>query len=73
MWERLLPANEHVVDRIIRVLLGIALLSLVFTGPQTAWGYVGIVPLLTGLVGSCPLYTLLGVSTCPMKPRSHHG
>lgn len=48
----------------MRVLVGLALLSLVFVGPQTPWGLVGVLPLVTGLLGSCPLYTLLGVSTC---------
>ena len=58
------PRNEHAVDRIVRVVAGLALLSLVWIGPQTAWGWVGLVPLVTGLVGSCPLYRLFGVSTC---------
>lgn len=64
---KLFPQNEHLVERGIRVLLGVVLLSLVFIGPQTYWGLLGIVPLATGLLGTCPLYTILGVSTCPMK------
>ena len=60
------PRNEHAADRVIRVILGIGLLSLVWIGPQTAWGWVGLVPLVTGLVGSCPLYRILGISTCPI-------
>jgi hypothetical protein len=60
----LFPRNENTVDRTIRVVLGLALLSLVFVGPQTLWGLVGLVPLLTGAIGSCPLYRLFGVSTC---------
>ncbi len=56
--------NEHPVERAVRVAAGIALLSLVWVGPKTPWGWIGVVPLLTGLVGSCPLYTLLGFSTC---------
>lgn len=55
--------NVGTVDRIIRILLGIALLSLVFVGPQTAWGWIGIVPLLTAIVGWCPPYALLGINT----------
>ncbi len=47
----------------MRVVLGLVLLSLVFVGPHTLWGLVGLVPLATGLMGSCPLYTLLGLST----------
>lgn len=67
MLAKLLPANESMTDRALRVLLGVALLSLVFVGPQTPWGWLGVVPLATGLLGSCPVYTLLGISTCPAK------
>ncbi len=67
---KLLPANEHVIDRAIRVILGLVLLSLVVVGPHTLWGLVGLVPLLTGLVGSCPLYTLVGISTCKVPPQT---
>lgn len=56
--------NVGTVDRMLRVLLGIGLLSLVFTGPHTRWGFLGVVPLMTGLLGSCPLYTLLNFNTC---------
>jgi len=59
--------NEGGTDRAIRIGLGIVLLSLLFVGPQSLWGLVGIVPLATGLVGFCPLYALLGVSTCPRR------
>ena len=64
MMETIFPRNEHVVERALRVLLGLALIALYFVGPKTAWGLVGIVPLATGLLGSCPLYTLFGWSTC---------
>ena len=57
--------NAGIIDRLSRILLGIALLSLVFIGPRTPWGYFGIVLLLTGLAGWCPLYSLVGISTCP--------
>lgn len=67
MASKALPTNEHNVERAVRVILGIGLLSLVFVGPKTLWGLIGIVPLATGLIGSCPLYTVLGISTCPMK------
>lgn len=60
-----LPHNVGSADRAARLLIGLALLALAFLGPKTAWGYLGIVPLATALVGSCPLYTLLGLSTCP--------
>lgn len=60
---RFFPQNEHVVDRVLRVVIGLVLLSLVFVGPHTLWGLVGLLPLLTGLAGSCPAYTLLGFGT----------
>jgi hypothetical protein len=63
----LLAKNEGAVDRGFRVILGVVLLSLVFFGPHTAWGWIGIVPLLTGAVGTCPLYNLVGLNTCPKK------
>lgn len=59
--------NEGTIDRVLRILVGIALIAIVFVGPKTPWGWVGLVPLLTGLVGTCPLYTILGIRTCPMK------
>lgn len=62
-----MPVNEGKIDRILRVILGLVLISLVFVGPHTMWGWVGVVPLLTGLVGMCPLYSMLGINTCPMK------
>jgi len=64
MAARFFPRNEHMVDRTVRVLLGIALLALYFTGPKTAWGLIGIIPFVTGVAGSCPLYTLFGIRTC---------
>ncbi len=56
--------NEGTVDRILRVLVGILILSLAFVGPKTPWAYLGIVPLLTGAIGFCPLYAILGINTC---------
>jgi hypothetical protein len=64
---KLLPNNEHPIERVVRVVLGLGLLSLLFIGPQTWLGLIGLVPLLTGLVGSCPIYTVLRISTCPLK------
>ena len=64
---KLFPRNEHDLERVLRVVAGVAILALAFVGPKTAWGYLGVVPILTGAIGSCPLYTLLGLSTCPMK------
>ena len=55
--------NEGKVDRVVRVVLGLALLATVFVGPHTWLGWLGIVPLVTGLIGFCPLYRLIGVRT----------
>ena len=63
----MLKRNEGTIDRVLRIILGAVLISLVFIGPMTPWGWVGIIPLATGLLGSCPLYTIFGLSTCPMK------
>jgi hypothetical protein len=59
--------NEGTVDRIVRIALGIGILSLTFLGPKSALGLVGLVPLLTGVVGFCPLYRLIGINTCAPK------
>ena len=59
--------NIGTIDRVARVIIGVGLLSLAFTGPETAWGYIGIVPLLTALAGSCPAYSIFGISTCGTK------
>jgi len=56
--------NIGQLDRALRIILGLALISLVFVGPQTPWGWVGVVPLLTGLIRWCPPYALLGINTC---------
>ncbi len=55
--------NEGLLDRAIRIVIGVALVSLVFFGPKTAWGWFGLVPLVTGVIGLCPLYSLLGIRT----------
>ncbi len=68
MTGKLLALNEGTVDRAVRIVIGLVLLSLVFLGPKTAWGYLGLIPLATGLSGSCPLYSVLGIDTCRMKP-----
>ena len=62
-----MQANEGLIDRVIRVAIGLVLIALVFTGPQTPWGWLGLIPLATGLVGYCPLYRLVGIDTCPAK------
>ena len=64
-----LAINEGPADRTFRVALGLAVLALAFVGPRSPWGYLGLVPLLTGALGLCPLYALLGISTCPQARR----
>jgi hypothetical protein len=60
--------NEGNVDRTLRVIVGLWLLSWIFTkdGPGRLWGLIGLVPLLTGMFGICPLYSILGINTCPV-------
>lgn len=59
-----MKTNVGTADRIARIVLGLVLLSLAFVGPATPWGYIGIVPLVTALIGWCPAYTLFGIRTC---------
>jgi len=56
--------NVGSADRIFRIVLGLVLIALVFVGPKTVWGWIGAVPLVTGFLRTCPLYSLFGVSTC---------
>ncbi|MFO0724812.1 MAG: DUF2892 domain-containing protein [Myxococcota bacterium] len=67
MNTKLLPKNEHDIERVLRVLIGLGALTMVFVGPHTPFGLLGIIPLATGLIGSCPLYTIFGFSTCSVK------
>jgi hypothetical protein len=59
--------NVGTIDRSLRIVAGIALIALAATGTVGAWGYIGIVPLLTGAFKFCPLYTMLGMNTCGLK------
>ncbi|MGC9291604.1 MAG: YgaP family membrane protein [Acidobacteriaceae bacterium] len=61
--------NEGTADRVIRVVIGIAVLSLLWLlhGPAHWFGLIGLIPLLTGLLGVCPMYSLLGIRTCPLE------
>ena len=59
--------NVGPVDRGLRVVLGAAILSLAFVGPQSPWAYLGLMPLLTAAIGWCPLYSVLGINTCHTK------
>jgi len=64
-----LKVNEHPAERIARVVLGGALVMLAVSGTVGVWGYIGVVPIITGLAGTCPLYSLFGISTCPMPTK----
>jgi hypothetical protein len=55
------------IDKVLRIVAGIALIAMAAMGVIGMWGYIGVVPLLTGLMGWCPAYTLLGIKTCPMQ------
>nr|WP_321396873.1 DUF2892 domain-containing protein [uncultured Desulfobacter sp.] len=59
-----MKTNIHPIERGVRIVLGIIIFSLIFVGPKSWWGLIGIVPILTGLIGWCPPYQLLGISTC---------
>ena len=62
-----MTVNIGTVDRSIRVILGVALLALIFVGPKSLWGLIGIVPLATAMMGYCPAYSLLGIKTCQTR------
>jgi hypothetical protein len=64
-----MKANVGGIDKVLRIVAGLAILSLVFIleGSARWWGLVGLVPLLSGLTGWCPLYAPFGIKTCPMK------
>jgi hypothetical protein len=62
-----MKVNEGAIDRILRVVVGAGIMSLAFIGPQTPWAYLGAIPLLTGIVGFCPAYALLGINSCGVR------
>jgi hypothetical protein len=59
--------NIHNVERILRIIVGLVLLSLTLWGPESPWFLLGLIPLLTGLLGWCPPYAMLGINTCNLK------
>ena len=59
-----MKANIGTIDRVVRILAGLVLIGLAFTGTIGVWGYVGVVLLLTGVVRVCPAYSILGINTC---------
>jgi hypothetical protein len=68
-----MACNVGGIDRLLRAIVGVGLISLVFVGPQTAWGWLGIIPLATAIFGWCPPYALLGISTCRAAAPSPGG
>lgn len=62
-----MKANVGSIDRVLRIIVGLALIAASVFGVIGAWGWIGVIPLATGLVRVCPAYKLLGVSTCPLK------
>ena len=61
--------NEGTIDRALRVIVGLVLVGLAATGTVGVWGWIGVAPLLTGIIGFCPGYAILGMSTCPMQKK----
>jgi phosphatidylglycerophosphate synthase len=61
--------NVGTADRVLRAVAGLALIALVFVGPQTPWGWIGLILVGTALVGFCPAYRLIGLRTCPVQSR----
>jgi hypothetical protein len=59
--------NVGSTDRIIRIVIGLVLITLVFVGPKTAWGWIGLIPLATGVLRTCPAYSMIGVNTSKSK------
>lgn len=57
------------IDRAARIVIGALLVILALTGTIGAWGWIGVVPLATGLIGSCPLYRVFGLNTCPIRSK----
>lgn len=63
-----MTCNVGTLDKILRTIVGLGLISLVFVGPHTPWGWIGLIPLATAVLGWCPPYALLGFNTCAAKP-----
>ena len=62
--------NVGGIDRAARIIIGALLIGLAVAGTIGAWGWIGVVPLATGMLGTCPLYRILGLNTCPLSTRS---
>ena len=61
--------NIHNIERIVRIVIGLGLTSMAFVGPANLWFLIGVVPLLTGIIGWCPPYSLLGINTCNLGKK----
>ena len=64
-----MKTNIHPIERAFRIILGVGLVAFALVGVESAWGYIGFVPLATGLAGWCPAYKLAGFSTCPVHAK----
>lgn len=64
-----MKANVGGIDRILRIVVGLALIALAVTGTLGVWAWIGVVPLVTGLFRFCPAYAIFGLSSCPMTAR----
>jgi len=62
-----MKSNVGGIDRILRIVLGLVLIGLTLNGSIGVWGWLGLIPLATAAIGFCPLYTVIGISSCPMK------
>ena len=67
-----MQANIGTIDRILRILIGLVLIALAFTGKIGLWGWIGVLPLMTGLLRVCPAYSILGIKTCPAPKKNLH-
>lgn len=64
-----MKTNIHNVERVIRIVLGVGLISMAFVGPANSWFLLGVIPLITGLVGWCPPYAIFGINTCNLGKK----
>ncbi len=61
--------NVGKIDRWLRIIIGLGLISIVFVGPQTVWGWIGLIPLVTGSINFCPLYRIVGINSCKIANK----
>ncbi|MCS7748819.1 DUF2892 domain-containing protein [Shewanella indica] len=62
-----MKVNMGTIDRVLRAIVGLVLIALVFVGPETPWGWLGVIPLATAFMGVCPAYAIFGIKTCKTK------